>query len=222
MAEQAGTTVAAGGEVWFGDETTRRAYPPLRAAWAKRGEPANVVISGRNARRVLHSALNAVTGQFVPLIRPLIRERSRQEDGLAFVEALGQVRPDVPQRLIWENAPPHHPKRVLETAARAPITMAWLPIRAPELTPCSAWRRPVAADAGGRGRQSLCHQPGGPRPAGGRLACRALTGRPLALLRPAQFKVSVAIDLGARRSLVCEVYSGLRASVCAHVERRAR
>lgn len=67
--------MAAGGEVWFGDETTVREYPPLRAAWAKRGEPANVVISGRNSRRVLHGALNAATGELVQLIR----ERSRQD-----------------------------------------------------------------------------------------------------------------------------------------------
>jgi hypothetical protein len=30
--------VAAGGEVWFGNETTLREFPPLRAAWAQRGK----------------------------------------------------------------------------------------------------------------------------------------------------------------------------------------
>jgi transposase len=69
VAEQVGVTVEAGGEVWFGDETTLREYPPLHAAWAKRGKPANVVISGRNGRRVLHGALNAATGAFVHLLR---------------------------------------------------------------------------------------------------------------------------------------------------------
>lgn len=123
--------------MWFGDETTLREYPPLRAAWAKRGAPANVVISGRNGRRVLHGALNAATGQLVQLIR----ERSRQDDCLAFVEELGRLRPDVPKLLIWDNAPPHHPKRVLEAAERAHITSAWLPFRAPELNPCEdLWR----------------------------------------------------------------------------------
>jgi transposase len=118
--------------VWFGDETTLREYPPLRSAWAKRGEPATVVLSGRNGRRVLQGALNAATGELVQLIR----ERSRQDDGLAFLEALGQVRPDVPTLLLWDNAPPHHPKRVLEAAARLHRTIAWLPFRSPELTPC--------------------------------------------------------------------------------------
>jgi transposase len=147
VAEQVGTTVTAGGEVWFGDETTVREYPPLRAAWAKRGEPANGVISGRNARRGLYGALNAATGAFVHLLR----ERSRQDDCLAFVEALGAVRPDVPKLLIWDNAPPHHPKRVLAAAERAHITIAWLPFRAPELHPCEdLWRLMKAVVAANR------------------------------------------------------------------------
>lgn len=147
MAEQAGATVAAGGEVGFGDETTLRAYPPLRAAWAKRGEPANVVISGRNDRRVVHGALNAATGELVHVLR----ERSRQDDCLAFVEHLGTRRPEVPKLLIWDNAPPHHPKRVLEAAERAQITIAWLPCRAPELNPCEdLWRLMKAVAAANR------------------------------------------------------------------------
>ena len=145
VAQQVGVMMEAGGEVWFGDETTRREYPPRRAAWAKRGAPANSGLSGRNSRRVLHGALNAATGELVQL------KRSRQDDCLAFVEALGQVRPDVPKLLIWDNAPPHHPKRVLEAAERAQITIAWLPFRAPELNPCEdLWRRLKAVVAANR------------------------------------------------------------------------
>jgi hypothetical protein len=33
-----------------------REFPPLRAAWAKRGQQPIVVISGRNARRVVPGA----------------------------------------------------------------------------------------------------------------------------------------------------------------------
>lgn len=139
--------VAAGGEVWFGDETTLREFPPLRAAWARRGAQAVVVVSGRNSRRVLHGALNAATGDWVTLVR----ERSRQDDCRAFVEALGQVRPGVPKLLIWDNAPPHHPKRVQAAAAAAQITIAWLPFRAPELMPCEdLWRLLKAVIAANR------------------------------------------------------------------------
>lgn len=129
--------VAAGHEIWFGDETTLREFPPLRASWAKRGEQREVVISGRNGRRVIHGALNATTGELVQLGR----ERSRQDDCIAFLQTLAQVRPDIPKLLIWDNAPPHHPKRVAAAAANAHITIAWLPFRSPELNPCEdIWR----------------------------------------------------------------------------------
>ena len=124
--------LASGGEVWFGDETTLREFPPLQARWAKRGTQRDVVISGRNGRRGIHGALNAHhTGEVVELGR----ERSRQDDGSAFIEHLGAVRLDVPKLLIWDNAPPHHPKRVLAAAEQVHITIAWLPCRSPELNP---------------------------------------------------------------------------------------
>lgn len=107
--------VEAGGEVWFDDETTLREFPPRRAAWARRGTQAVVVVSGRTRRRVLHGAVNAATGEHVTLVR----ERSRQDDCLAFVEPLGQVRP-------------HVPTRVQAAAAAAHMTIAWSPFRAPE------------------------------------------------------------------------------------------
>jgi transposase len=139
--------LAAGGEVWFGDETTLREFPPLRASWAKRGQQREVVISGRNGRRVIHGALCAATGELVKLVR----ERSRQDDCIAFLDALAQVRPDVPKLLIWDNAPPHHPKRVLAAAAAAHVTIAWLPFRSPELNPLEdLWRLLKAVVAANR------------------------------------------------------------------------
>ncbi len=139
--------VAAGGAVWFGDETTVRAFPPLRAAWAKRGQQQVVVISGRNGRRGIHGALNAASGDCISLLR----ERSRQDDGVAFVEALARVHPDVPKLLVWDTAPPHHPKRVAAAAEAAHSTIAWLPFRSPELMPCEdLWRLAKAQVAANR------------------------------------------------------------------------
>jgi len=139
--------LARGGEVWFGDETTLREFPPLRASWALRGRQREVVITGRNGRRVIHGALNATTGELVDLVR----ERSRQDDCIAFVEQLGAVRPEVPKLLIWDNAPPHHPKRVLAAAQAAQITIAWLPFRSPELNPLEdLWRLLKAVVAANR------------------------------------------------------------------------
>jgi len=144
--------VAAGGEVWFGDETTVREFPPLRAAWARRGQQQIVVISGRNSRRVVHGALNVATGELVTQVR----DRSRQDDCVAFLEALGQVRPDVPKLLVWDNAPPHHPKRVATAAEQAPSTLTFLPFRSPELMPCEdLWRLAKAVVAANRAYEAV-------------------------------------------------------------------
>ncbi len=147
--------VAAGGEVWFGDETTLREFPPLRASWARRGQQQVVVVSGRNSRRVVHGALNAATGDLVALVR----ERSRQDDCAAFIAALGQVRPDIPKLLVWDNAPPHHPKKVLAAAEAAHIQLAFLPFRAPELMPCEdLWRLGKAVVAANRVYETVQEQ----------------------------------------------------------------
>jgi transposase len=134
-------TVAAGGTVWVGDETTLREFPPLRAAWARRGDQATVVISGRNGRRVLFGAVNLATAERVELVR----ERHQGADSAAFVAALGAKRMAVgdptPWLLIWDNAPAHKPKPVQQALAEAGITVAWLPFRSPELNPCEdLWR----------------------------------------------------------------------------------
>jgi len=91
-----------------------------------------VVISGRNWRRVMQGAPNAASGDLVALIRG----RSRQDDCVAFVEALSRVHSGVPKLLVRGNAPPHHPKRVAAAGAAAPIQIAWPPFRVPELMPC--------------------------------------------------------------------------------------
>jgi len=135
--ERAQTMVAAGGEVWWGDETTLREFPPLRAAWSKRGQQTIVTISGRNARRVVHGALEARTGELVRVVC----ERHRADDALALVAALGAVRPAVSKLLIWDNAPPHKPHRVRDAAAAVGIEVVFLPFRSPELNPCEdLWR----------------------------------------------------------------------------------
>lgn len=129
--------IAAGGEVWVGDETALREFPPLRAGWSKRGEPATVLISGRNGRRTLLGALHVATGEVVHTGR----ERGRTDDMLAAVARLGAVRPATPKLLIWDNAPPHHPHRVRDAAAAVGITVAFLPFRSPELMPLEdVWR----------------------------------------------------------------------------------
>jgi transposase len=147
VAERARLTLAAGGEVWVGDETTVREFPPLRAGWSKRGAQAAVAVSGRNARRTVLGALNVGTGEAVRVVR----ERNRTADVAALVGALGQVRPGAPKLLVWDNAPPHQPRRVREAALLAGVEPAFLPFRAPELMPLEElWRGAKAVVAANR------------------------------------------------------------------------
>ena len=130
--------LAAGGEVWVADETALREFPPLRAScWSLRGQPASVVITGRNRRRTIIGALQIGTGELVSLVQ----DRCRTDEMVAAMGVLGAVRPQVPKLLIWDNAPPHHPHRVRDAAAQAGITLAFLPFRSPELMPLEdLWR----------------------------------------------------------------------------------
>jgi transposase len=136
-----------GGEIWGGDETTLREVPPLRAAWALIGVQAVVPLTGRNPRRVLVGGLNLQTGELVTVTR----DRCRGEDVVAFVEALGRVRPAVPKLLIWDNAPAHKTRAVRAALAAAHIEVAWLPFRSPELNPLEdLWRHLKAYVAANR------------------------------------------------------------------------
>ena len=144
--------LAAGGEVWVGDETALREFPPLRGAWARRGQQATVLISGRNARRVVHGMLNVASGELVHLVR----ERGRGPDCAAALAALGQVRPEVPKLLLWDNAPPHHTHAARDAAELAGVELAWLPFRSPELNPAEdLWRHLKATVAANRAYDSV-------------------------------------------------------------------
>ena len=50
-------------------------FPPLRAGWSLRGEPAEVRLSGWNARRVIFGAMNLLTG--TRLLLPRLQGMSR-------------------------------------------------------------------------------------------------------------------------------------------------
>jgi DDE superfamily endonuclease len=117
-----------------------------------------VVISGRNARRVLHGALNISTGEIVRVAR----ERGRGIDSAALVEVLAtHCATGVPHLLVWDNAPPHHTHAARDAAIAAGITIGWLPFRSPELNPCeagapwAAWREMKRVVAANRAYESV-------------------------------------------------------------------
>jgi DDE superfamily endonuclease len=66
------------------DETDLLLFPPLRACWAKRGHPAQMALTGRNARRVVFGTLNIRTGHRLFLVRA----RQRGEDFRVFLQTL--------------------------------------------------------------------------------------------------------------------------------------
>jgi len=63
------------------DETDLLLFPPLRATWSLRGQSTQLMLSGRNARRVVFGAMNLVTGHRLFLVR----ERQYAKDFQAFL-----------------------------------------------------------------------------------------------------------------------------------------
>jgi hypothetical protein len=111
------------------DETDLLLFPPLRAAWSKRGEDAKVWLSGRNARRVIFGAMNLWTG--TRLLVP--REKGRSSDFQAFI---GEVRSHYRGwhvALMLDEDPCHTAQASLR--ATEGMTLLWLPNRAPKLNP---------------------------------------------------------------------------------------
>jgi hypothetical protein len=111
------------------DETDLLLPPPLRAGWSLRGEPAEVHISGRNARRVVFGAMNLVTGTrlFLP------RLKGRAGDFQAFLTEVRSRYRGWHVALLLDE----HPAHTAKSSRRAAEGMAllWLPNRAPGLNP---------------------------------------------------------------------------------------
>lgn len=113
----------------FEDETLLRLFPVLRRAWALRGEPTRVGITGQNAKRVLFGTINPRAGHRILMRAP----NMRQEHFQAFLRLL---RRSYPGRQIWlllDEAPCHIAARSRALAAELDIEFVWLPKQCPEL-----------------------------------------------------------------------------------------
>lgn len=111
------------------DETDLLLFPPLRAGWSKRGEPAEVLLSGRNARRVIFGAMNLRTGARVLVPRP----KGRSGDFQAFLGELRSAYRGWHVALLLDEDPCHTAKASLAQAGG--MTLLWLPNRSPGLNP---------------------------------------------------------------------------------------
>lgn len=113
------------------DETDLLLYPPLRAAWSQRGQPAQVLLSGRNAKRVVFGAMNLATGH--RLLQ--VRGRQRAEDFQAFLQLVHRHYRAWHVALLLDGAASHTAQASQMLADRLGIRLLWLPARAPELNP---------------------------------------------------------------------------------------
>ena len=128
----------AGGRLLALDETTLRYLPPLRAAWALRGEQAEVPISGQNARRTLFATVDLRTGRRVVMVS----RRQRLSDYHRF---LRRLRIGAGSKgalwLLLDRHSNHQSPSSLRLAAALNITLFWLPRQCPRLNPVDhLWR----------------------------------------------------------------------------------
>ena len=113
------------------DETDLLLFPPLRSAWSRRGQPRAVLLSGRNARRVIFGALNLTTGTRLFLAR----EHQRGEDFRAFLQLVHSRYRGWYVALLLDADPSHTAALSQTLAEQLGIQLLWLPKRAPELNP---------------------------------------------------------------------------------------
>lgn len=114
----------------FLDWTLLRLFPPLRAAWSRRGEQALVPITGQNAQRVLFGALHLHTGHRVVL-------RGKRAGGAEartfFEEWRRRYRQAGRIWLLLDRASAHTTSKTLRLAEELRIELVWLPKQWPEL-----------------------------------------------------------------------------------------
>jgi hypothetical protein len=113
------------------DETDLLLFPPLRATWSPRGLPKEVLLCGRNGRRVVFRAMNLRTGHRL-LLR---REHQRATDFRAFLRVVRSSYRGWHLAMVLDEDPSHTAKGSVRLADEFGIELLWLPKRAPQLNP---------------------------------------------------------------------------------------
>jgi transposase len=111
------------------DETILRLFPPLRAAWAKRGAQARVEITGQNDRRVLFGAINLLTGHRIIMIA----RTQHQQEFQRFLRHLRCAYRGRPVCLLLDKHRSHTAPATVQLARQLGIRLLWLPTQSPEL-----------------------------------------------------------------------------------------
>src|SRR5262249_48006070 len=113
------------------DETDLLLFPPLRSGWARRGQVAPVLISGRNACRTLFGTVHLRSGHL------LLMERERKR-ALEFQEFLDFIRWHYRSgavALLLDEHSSHTDEESQSLAEDLDIQLLWLPNRSPHLNP---------------------------------------------------------------------------------------
>jgi hypothetical protein len=113
----------------FEDETDLLLFPPLRACWARRGQSAEVPLSGRNARRVVFGTVHADTGH--RLLLP--RAHQRGDDFRAFLRVIAAHYRGWEVWLLLDEDSSHTAHESQRLARELASGLLWLPKRCPEL-----------------------------------------------------------------------------------------
>jgi DDE superfamily endonuclease len=113
------------------DETDLLLFPPLRAGWALRGQPREVLLSGKNARRVVFGAMNLRTAHRLFLVR----EHQRAADFQAFLRLLHHHYRGWHVALLLDEDSSHTAGGSEQLARELDIETIWLPKRSPKLNP---------------------------------------------------------------------------------------
>lgn len=125
--------------ILYADESRIQLLPLLRAMWHWIGEQVRVPTPGTNTSRTIFGALNIATGEWTYLLR----ERTKKEDFIAFLEHLTVVYPAVPLILIVDNFSSHTAHAVREWLQDHPrLQLYYLPKYCSHLNPVEGiWLR---------------------------------------------------------------------------------
>ena len=113
------------------DETDVRLFPPLRAAWARRGEAARVELSGRNAKRVVFGSINIRTGKLLLLVA----KSQKAEDFQRYLRFVRRTYRGWRVVMILDEDASHTARASARLARDLDFELIWLPTRCPELNP---------------------------------------------------------------------------------------
>lgn len=117
--------------ILFEDETDLRLFPNLRSGWSRIGSSAEVLITGKNAKRVVFGAINIETGQRIFLARM----KQRQEDFQEFLKECKRVYRGWKIIMILDEDSSHIAKKSRKLIEEMRIVSLWLPNRASKLNP---------------------------------------------------------------------------------------